>query len=70
MNFERSTYRTIIAALAFLLIGALALVIGSHIETAWISVLTINIGSFIMGGPLGTLLTSWNKLAARQSEGL
>ena len=56
MNFQRSTENTVIAALIGLLVGAAFLIIGAHLETTWISVLLINIGSFIIASVVMALI--------------
>lgn len=48
MKFERSTERTIIVALAFLIVGFLLLTFGSNVEPKWLSALAVNVGSFII----------------------
>jgi hypothetical protein len=56
VNFQRSTEKMIIAALLGLLLGAAGLVIGAHLESTWISVLLINIGSFIIASVVMALI--------------
>ncbi len=56
MNFEHSTQNTIIAALGALVFGGLLLVIGAHVEVSWISILLLNVGSFIIASVVMTLI--------------
>lgn len=56
MKYERSTLRMAIVALGFLLLGVLALVVGSNVETRWLSVLALNTGAFIIASVVMALI--------------
>ena len=56
LKLEHSTLRTHIAALSFLLLGSLLLVLASHVKTPWLSVLLLNVGSFIIASVVMTLI--------------
>lgn len=64
MKFEKTTERTVIAALIGLIVGGLLIVGGTYVQLRWVSILLLNCGSFVIASVVMALIFEFWQLRA------